>query len=711
MNNSPSKPTPSNLAISPRVLLIVLTAGVLTGAFLGLGKLFLHGTLHAGFFRASFEGVYGQIMRGLIVSAIVGGALFVFQGLFPAIRRWAASFSSLVKAFLDPNSVLLPYIIIQTCGLILTIGLLLVTRSEFILLAAVFGTLAACVAFWLLSRIMKAYKTYLDTEGPLYRALIAALVAGITHLVTVGFLLDRLLNFKLLVISDLVRRSGLLVSCLALLACPLVTALLVYSHVSHAFGPAKTRKPFLRFVPIAVVIVAALFLGLGPVLKPKGFEAQNPKNVIVIAMDTVRQDHTALLGDPEKIKRSPNLKRLVDRGIVFKSAISQAPWTIPSFGSILTGKYPHEHGFVDVWSKLDGSQVTLAEVLREAGYATGGVISHSFIATERGIDQGFDSYNEDYVLGHLGISSEGITDESIAFLESVKDQPFFLFAHYFDPHGPYLPHKEYNYSGDYKNWLSSESNDMIFYRRKRHFMDEEDIGFITDRYDEEISFMDSHIGRLLDYLDEAGLTDDTAIVVVADHGEEFMERGYFGHALSLYNELIRVPLLFVLPGVDMKQKMVEEAVETRAVFSTILDYVGLGWSSSGQVMSLLPVIKSTPEQLAERSTRKPFEAYSVEGFSNFFAGIFHADLYSLSTAKWKIINDAKRGRRARFDLKTDPDELKDVKNEFPEIYTELNTKLDKWIKEIENAGYLRDAPKIVPSKAHVKQMEMLGYGR
>jgi len=704
--HSSSKPEASKIAGSLHLLLIALTAGVLTGAFLGLAKLFLQGTLRAGFFRTAFEGVHGQIVDGLIVSAILGLAILVVQGLLAAIGGSAVSFSVLVRLLTDRNRGLGPYIVIQTAGLFVTLLLFLASRNKTVLFGAVFGTLLACVAFALAGRIMRAFK---KPDGAACRALIAALMAGITHLVAVLFLLDGLLNFALLVYAELLSKSGLLLSSLALLACPLVTALLVYSHVAHTFGES-TRKPLLRFVSYTVVVVGALFLGLGPAMKPAGFDAQNPKNVIVIALDTVRQDHTALLGDPEQIKRSPNLKRLVDRGVVFDSAISQAPWTIPSFGSILTGKYPHEHGFVDVWSKLDGGQVTLAEVLREAGYATGGVISHSFISTERGLDQGFDSYNEDHVLGHLGITSKGITDESIAFLDGVKDQPFFLFAHYFDPHGPYLPHKEYNYSADYKNWLSEETDDMAFYRRMRHFMNDKDIEFITDRYDGEISFMDSHIGRLLDYLDEAGLADDTAIVVVADHGEEFMERGYFGHALSLHDELIRVPLLFVLPGVNIEQKMVKEAVETRAVFSTILDYVGLGWSSSGQVMSLLPVIKSTPEQLAERSARKPFEAYSVEGFKNFFAGVFRADIYSLSTAKWKIIHDAKRQRQALYDLENDPGEKTDVKNDFPEIYTELDRKLEKWIKEIENAGYLQDAPMIDPSKAHWQQMEALGYG-
>jgi len=707
VNHSSSKPETSRIAGSLHLLLIALTAGVLTGAFLGLVKLFLHGTLRAGFYRTAFEGVHGQIVDGLIVSAILGIAILLFQALLAAIGGSALSFSGLIRLLTDRDRGLGPYIVIQTVGLIVTLCLFWASRSKMILFGAVFGTLLVCAVFFVAGRILRTLK---EPDGAACRALLAALIAGLTHLVAVLFLLDRLLNFEVLVFSELLGKSGLLLSTLALLACPLVTALLVYNHVAYTFKEAA-RKPLLRFVPYALVIVGALFLLAGPTMKPAGFVPQNPKNVIVIALDTVRQDHTALLGDPEQIKRSPNLKRLVDRGVVFDSAISQAPWTIPSFGSILTGKYPHEHGFVDVWSKLDGSQVTLAEVLREAGYATGGAIRHSFIGAERGLDQGYDSYNEDYVLGHLGISSEGVTDESIAFLESVNDQPFFLFAHYFDPHGPYLPHEEYNYSADYDNWLKTESIDMAFYRRMRHFMNPSDIEFITDRYDEEISFMDSHIGRLLDYLDEAGLADDTAIVVVADHGEEFMERGYFGHALSLHDELIRVPLLFVLPGVDVKQKMVKEAVETRAIFSTILDYVGLGWSSSGQVMSLLPVVKSTPEKLAERSARKPFEAYSVEGFKNFFRGEFRADLYSLSTAKWKIINDAKRDRQVLYDLEGDPGETRDVKNDFPKIYAELNKKLDIWIADIEAAGHLQGASVIDPSDAHVKAMEKLGYGR
>lgn len=689
-------------------VLLLVAVGVLTGACYGMASLVLAGTIHAGFWKTAVSVMQEQIGFGAILGIACGITIVLFRTAATGLGGTVAhvtSYSVIIDFLAKKSLEFWLYVVIQSIGLAAAAGLFLVTRSKHILFGSIIATIFICILVAVAGKIVRAIR---EPEGPFFRAFTGALAACITHFAVAGFVLAELIDVEFLSLSNFANDFELLVSSILLLVCPFVTAFLVFSQVAHAYRMSESRRSVFsisRFIPAVVVLLAALFWILSPVFEPDGFEVRNPKNIVIIAIDTVRQDHTSILGQPELVKRSPNLWRLAENGIVFEAAISQAPWTIPAFGSIMTGKYPHEHGAVTPFLKLRGDQITLAEILKEAGYTTGGAVSNGFVGSSHGFGQGYDYYNEDN-LAVLRSSSKGITDASIKFIEDAKDDKFFFFAHYFDPHGPYLDYEAYDYSEGYAGWLSRTSNSMSFIRRMRHFMKEEDVGFITSLYDEEIFFMDSQIGRLLDYIDQAGLTEDTAIVVVADHGEEFMDHGTFGHALSLHDELIKVPLVFVLPGTGIRNRVVKEVVETRAVFSTILDYIGLGWSSSGQVMSLLPIIKISPDK---RVSDHSFEAYSVEGFKDTVGAAGKAELFSLRTSKWKLIVNKEQSWTALYDVEVDPGETTDLSADLPEILTELGDKLNKWISEIEGSDSIRKAPLLHPPQERIDFMRQLGY--
>jgi len=709
MNGTVSpKPANHRLGNSVSIVLLLVAVGALTGACYGLASLILAGTIQAGFWKTTVGVMQEQVGLGAIIGAACGVAMALFRTATEALGGTVAHISSYrtVVGFLANKShEYWLYLVIQSIGLAAAVGLFLLTRSKHVLFGSIMATILICVLVLVAGRLVRAIA---EPESPFFRALTAALAACIIHLVVAVFVLAELIDVEFLSLSNFRNDFELLVSSVLLLACPFVTAFLVFSAVAHAYRMSESLRlvfSISRFIPAVVVLLAALSGILSSVFEPDGFEVRNPKNILIIAIDTVRQDHTSILGQPELVKRSPNLWRLAENGIVFEAAISQAPWTIPAFGSIMTGKYPHEHGAVTPLLKLRGDQITLAEILKESGYTTGGAVSNGFVGSPHGFAQGYDYYNEDN-LSIRKSSSKEITDASIKFIEDAKDERFFFFAHYFDPHGPYLDYEAYDYSEGYAGWLNRTDNSMSFIRRMRHFMKKEDIGFITSLYDEEIFFMDTQIGRLLDYIDHAGLTEDTAIVVVADHGEEFMDHGTFGHALSLHDELIKVPLVFVLPGTKTQNRVVKEVVETRAIFSTILDYIGLGWSSSGQVMSLLPVISISQDK---RVTNHSFEAYSVEGFKDTVEASGAADLFSLRTSKWKLIINKEQSWTALYDVEVDPGETKDLSAELPERLNELRDKLNKWISEIESSVSIRKAPLLHPSQDKIDFMRQLGY--
>ena len=279
---------------------------------------------------------------------------------------------------------------------------------------------------------------------------------------------------------------------------------------------------------------------------PDGHPRAKGANVILIVMDTLRADHLGCYGYHRPT--SPNIDALAKESVTFNRSYSHAPWTHPSIASLMTGLHPRYHG-VHQWNhKLSEKYVTLSEVLKAGGYNTGAIMSHSLFDPRHGHRQGYDIYD----LSALGdndpnksITSEGVTNRALHALEVLKE-PFFLFVHYFDPHTEYIHHKEqFPWAGD---------DDM-------------------SRYDSEIAFTDFHIGRLLDVLKEKGLKDRTVVAFTSDHGEEFRDHGGEEHGITLYEEVVRVPLLLRIPGV--KPTRVKEMVAQTHVAPTLLDLVGL----------------------------------------------------------------------------------------------------------------------------------------
>jgi arylsulfatase A-like enzyme len=246
---------------------------------------------------------------------------------------------------------------------------------------------------------------------------------------------------------------------------------------------------------------------------------------VLIVVDTLRADHLGLYGYPRNT--SPRLDELARSSVVYDHAISQAPWTIPSVGALLTSRFPEQLGLRTARA-LPGSALTMAEILRDAGYSTGGAVSHLYLSPTYNFHQGFDWFDSSNALGHEHISSPSVTDLSIDFAKDAagKSNPFFLFAHYFDPHYGYNEHEGFEFrdlSKAYAGWIRP----LITFTEISRLMKEqggiapEDIERLIETYDSEIAFTDHHIGRLLDALKEVGVYDDSLIIVTADLNASF----------------------------------------------------------------------------------------------------------------------------------------------------------------------------------------------
>jgi arylsulfatase A-like enzyme len=289
-------------------------------------------------------------------------------------------------------------------------------------------------------------------------------------------------------------------------------------------------------------------------------------NILLITLDTTRVDRLGCYGYPGET--TPHLDALADAGTRFELAICSAAVTPVSHASILTGLRPYTHGLRVLHghaeNRLPEANLTLAEVLKDAGYQTAAFISAFPAGSHFGLAQGFDTFDEDYPEAEKGnVDPAGnvntgqsqrhagdTTDSALAWLETrPRGRPFFLWLHYFDPHDPRLLPPP-----DYFN-LYAPSADLSLEDQLRAI------------YDIEVRFMDHHIGRFLDALRERGLFDDTLIVVTADHGEGLGDHDWWTHGI-LYQEQIHAPLIIRGPGAPAG-RVVSPLVRTIDILPTL----------------------------------------------------------------------------------------------------------------------------------------------
>ncbi len=288
-------------------------------------------------------------------------------------------------------------------------------------------------------------------------------------------------------------------------------------------------------------------------------------NVVLVVVDTLAAKHVGYIAGGKSV--TPSIDALAARGVAFTGALAPAPWTQPSVGSLLTGKMPSAHGVLQLFDVLSPGPQYLPSFLSSRGFSTGLVVSHLLLQRRFGWGQGFEVVDETAVGGHQAITSAKVTNAAIGFLRTHAKRRFFLMAHYFDPHYVYNHHPAHDQTAWYRGPLRPAMGiwDLLDRRPK---LNADDVRYIAGLYREEVSFVDAQIGRLLAELSRLGLADTTLVVLVADHGEEFLEHGWIGHTKHLYDEAIRVPFVVSLPG-RLAPRRITEPVSLLDLFPTL----------------------------------------------------------------------------------------------------------------------------------------------
>ncbi|MCD6588287.1 MAG: sulfatase [Candidatus Fermentibacteraceae bacterium] len=302
------------------------------------------------------------------------------------------------------------------------------------------------------------------------------------------------------------------------------------------------------------------------------------RNVILIILDTLRADHLSCYGYYRNT--SPSIDSLAAEGTMWANAQAQAPWTLPAHATIWTGLSVESHGtnnplavyadddeVVKLIYTLDSNLPTMPELFSEAGFSTRGIANFTILSEVYGFDSGFDEYScHPDGEGRAGIS----VDSLILWLDDHSDENFFCMMHLYDIHSPYNPPVPYNtaYQDDseteYFDWEIDGSD----------ILNEDGRDLAIDLYDGEIKWVDDNLGRLFGWLRENHLEGETLVVIMADHGEEFLEHGWVLHGSTLYQEVLRVPLIMSGPGVE-KNVIDSTFVGQFDVLPTLLTWAGV----------------------------------------------------------------------------------------------------------------------------------------
>ncbi len=456
------------------------------------------------------------------------------------------------------------------------------------------------------------------------------------------------------------------------------------------------RRALSTFAIIAALVPLGFFAGC------RDSQTGGIRNAVFIVVDTLRRDHLGAYGYARDT--SPAIDALAAEGVRFDRAYATSGWTMPSVTSMLTGLYPTAHGVIRPRTALSVEIPTLAGTLRDKGFATAGVVSHIVIGERWGLSRGFDWFDEHHARGHNGTSTQGVTDTAISMLErlSAGDAPFFLFVHYFDPHYTYRRHEDFDFAPLRAGRLRG-GEEIGFLRDLGTDLTPEEREFVRDLYDGEIRHTDAGIGRLLESLKSLGHYDDTLILLTADHGEEFLERGWLGHTRTLYDELVRVPLIVRLPQPAARAE-IDELVSLTMLAPTIMELLGLE----------IPEFFAQPSLVAQLSTALPsIAAASVITEVDFVpVSQFNAKKttkqVSLVGPRFKLIDNLLTGDAELYDLERDPGELDNIAAHEPARVRELSAQLDTLLREV--ASKQIESPELDLSEREIEALRALGYG-
>lgn len=391
---------------------------------------------------------------------------------------------------------------------------------------------------------------------------------------------------------------------------------------------------------LVYLIIISLFLIIFSFKKTVASGSAKRVNLLVITVDTLRADHVGIYGGQVE---TPIMDRLGKQGVIFTHAYSHVPLTLPSHCSLFTGMIPPVHGVRDNGYRLPDKIKTLAEIFKDRGYATAAFVGAFPLDSRFGLDRGFDVYDDNYGSRHpqrdltfIERKAEEVNAKALGWLEKNKENNFFVWIHYFDPHAPYEPPSPFKEK----------------YARRE--------------YDGEIAYTDQMIGYLLTKIEEWKLIDKTVIILTSDHGESLGEHEEKTHGIFIYDATLHVPLIFFSPKLLPCGRRINEVVGLSDIFPTALDLFNIPFKSNNIYG------KSLKNSILKGKGEEDREIY-IESIAATIDRNW-APLFGLRTKNWKFIEAP---MPELYDVNEDPRELNNLYAQKPQIARQMEQKLKK----------------------------------
>ena len=416
------------------------------------------------------------------------------------------------------------------------------------------------------------------------------------------------------------------------------------------------------------------------------------QHIFIVTADALRADHLGCYGYARAT--SPNIDRFSKDAVRFENAVSQGAGTLPSTASLFTSVYPSTHKCDVNTSKLPAAFLTLPEIMETKGYMTAGFVQNEFLTPPHGLTNGFRWYQYDRFL----IDTEKRLDLALEWIQSMRRFPSFVFFHMLHPHSPYTPPPDiaqlFNVS---LSPLASSNQKLLEVDAKRILLPKEEREQLITLYDAEIRYLDTLFGTFIQRLKQLKIYDGSIIIFLSDHGEAFQEHGRLGHGGTVYQEMIRVPLLIKLPFRSNRRGIaLAQNVETMDVMPTILEVLRLPVPGFFQGKSLMPLMLKGGKQ----NTR------------TVFSEVLSGKLLGAINNNHKYIYSGQTGKEELYDIRVDPGETKDLSQtsldllkKFRQERSSFFNRAAEWRKKhIQTEG-----EHIVLDEEQTEELKALGY--
>ncbi len=432
---------------------------------------------------------------------------------------------------------------------------------------------------------------------------------------------------------------------------------------------------------LLAALLAASCLGCGA-----AETEQSPPSFVLYVIDTLRRDRIGAYGYDGPT--TPYIDRLARDAVVFDNARSAAPWTLPSVVSLLTSSYTSDHRVVEIGQKLGPDRTTLPERLQGLGYRTAAFVANPLAASSAGLERGSEFVEK--------VKRHAALEDVETWLDEVGDQPFFLYLHTMEPHRPYVapdrfarrfdpvdPHRRRRALEALRGFHQLERRDWENGRplgttpgaaeQKRLLAElSEHRELLNDLYDAGVAWADENLEAVAKMLRQRGAWRNVHVIVLSDHGEEWLDHGGILHGQSLYDELVAVPFIWKLPDGGANGRRVAAPASLIDVMPTLLDFAGDSEPREGLAgRSLRPLLEGAPAENANEAERvTSMRINRMHYFEPFAVQRGHVNVAVVS-GSWKGIWNVEPDTFELYDLEADPMEQDDVSDKHPEVSERL----------------------------------------